>query len=168
MIILKNKFYNHFKALESGLYLTLLIILAIYFIGNDSGFSTQLYSFFGIFYIINLLPALYLHLEYYICNRKEVYEITKNELIRYKNGKRNCYSNDEIHKIVIYMAPSIYRRSNLHFLAIEGYYFARVFTKNGEELNITCLLSDELEEAVRLLSNSAYERKKVFFATLLI
>ena len=44
--------------------------------------------------------------------------------------------------------------------AMEYYRYARIITKTGEEIIITCLMTLDLEEAVKELQGVPYERKK--------
>lgn len=139
------KFTHHLKALECGIYIALFILVAVYFIGRKEGVDADLIVFFLIFFLINLLPAFYLHTQYYFCNRNEKYQLTDGLITQLKNGKKHFYKRDEIQNIIIYMPPSVYKGSNLHFLAIEGYSYARIMIKNNESLVLTCLLAPQLE-----------------------
>lgn len=131
-------------------------------------FDPDISLVFGIFFIIETLPALYLHIEYYLKNRGEEYEIKHSEIIRYKNGEKQIFHKSELEKITVYMAPSVYQGSSLHFLAIESYHYARITTKSGEELIVTCLLTPKVEEAVRQITGVLYERKQRLFNPLII
>lgn len=159
---LKLNFFNHFAALFSLLIVTVLMITCLIWLN----FDRDIVLIFSIFYLLDALPALYLHVEYYLRNRGESYEISKNELVRYKNGEQTYYNISDIDNIIVYMSPSVYQGSNLHFLALETYHFARVKMKNGEEIILTCLLTPKVEIAIRKLTDIPYERKKALFSTL--
>lgn len=156
---LRITLFNHLAALTS-LFIAIILTLALLAWLN---FDQDISLIFGIFYAIDALPSLYLHIEYYLKNRGEEYEIKHSEIIRYKHGEKQIFHKSELEKITVYMAPSVYQRSSLHFLAIESYHYARIITKGGEELIITCLLVPKVEEAVKQITGVVYERKKRLF-----
>ncbi|MCB0397485.1 MAG: hypothetical protein KDD36_12570 [Flavobacteriales bacterium] len=121
---------------------------------------------FGIWYGIDVVITLYLHIEYWLKNKGEEYEVHFDELVRFKNGESTVFKVSDIEKIKVYMSPALYRGSNLHFLGIEAYHYARVYLTSGEELIITCLLTPKIEKALRGLRGVKVERKKRVFNTL--
>lgn len=156
---LKLSFRNHFVALYSLLFLTILMIGILAWLR----FDRPAVVIFGIFYLIDLIPVLYLHIEYWLKNKNETYEVHFDELVQFKNGEKTIYKVSDIKKITVYLSPALYRRSNLHFLGIEAYHYARVYLTSGEELIITCLLTPKVEKAVSRLRGVKIERKKRLF-----
>lgn len=159
---LRFSFRNHFVALFSLLFLLILIIAILTWLNFDK----PAVVIFAIFFVIDLIPTLYLHIEYYLKNKDEEYEVQFDELIRYKNGESESYKVSDIEIIKVYLSPALYRGSNLHFLGIEAYHYARVYLKSGEELIITCLLTPNVEKALRGLRGVKIERKRQFFNNL--
>lgn len=156
---LKFSFRNHFIASASISFFAVVYIILIFW----SHFQFEMVVGMGVWLLINILPTLYLHIEYWHKNKGEEYEVHFDEIIRFKNGKREVYKVSDIEKIKVYLSPALYRGSNLHFLGIEAYHYARVYLKTGEELIITCLLTPKVEKALRGLRGIKIERKKRLF-----
>ncbi|MGY6561399.1 MAG: hypothetical protein ACXITV_04780 [Luteibaculaceae bacterium] len=156
---LRFSFRNNISALLSliiGFVMILIVLIVLQF-------DPYALLAFGIWYGVDVVITLYLHIEYYLKNRGEEYEVRFDELIRYKNGESTTYKVSDIEKIKVYLSPALYRGSNLHFLGIEAYHYARVFLKSGEELIITCLLTPKVEKGLRGLRSVKIERKKRLF-----
>ena len=159
---LQNTFYNHFAALYSLLFGALLTIIALYWFEFKEGALL----IFGSFFVIDALPAIYLHCEYYIRNKGQVYEIKRSKIILHDEKIERVYHDSDLKKITFYMSPSVYKGSNFHLWAIEWYHYARIETTSGKELIISCLLAPKVEEALEPLKEVPKERKKRIFATL--
>lgn len=160
--ILRIKAYNHLAVLLSLILVFVLIICFLWYVK----FERDALSFFGVFILIYALPTFYLHIEYWLENRGESYEVRSDGLTRWKSGQEVGYSNNEIDRIEIYMSPAMYKRSSFHLLGFEAYHYAKVVLKNGEELIITCLLSPKLDRAFKVLRNVPIERKRRLFNSL--
>lgn len=159
---LRFSFRNNISALLSliiGFVLILIVLIVLQF-------DPYALLAFGIWYGVDVVITLYLHIEYYLKNKGEEYEVHFDQLIRYKNGERETYKVSDIERIKVYLSPALYRGSNLHFLGIEAYHYARVYLKSGEELIITCLLALKVEKALSGLRGVKIERKKRLFNTL--
>lgn len=154
-------FVNHLRALLSLFFVGVIMLGVLYWLKFDQSAIV----IFGIFFLADAIPALYLHLEYWFSNMGEEYEITSNEIIRYKNGNQLKYSTKNIDKITLYKSASM-DKGGIPFLAVESYYYVRVSIKSGEELVITRLLSSKLEEAVRRLKGVPFIRKKRLLCTI--
>lgn len=163
---------NHFKVLEGILFLGLFLIAAVIFLKKYSdvyylGIEQDVF----VFWAINLLPVLYLYIEYYSYNRGSILEIDfwKKEFI-YTNrtGITETYNFDDFSKIVVYMAPSWLRGSSFQILPFEQYHYARVHTKSGKEIIITCLLTRKVQDTVESISGVPIEKKKRLFSSILI
>lgn len=118
---------------------------------------------FVVVWILDLLPALYLLLTYFSKNRGEEYVVRDSELIRRKNGEETIYKNNEIEKIIVYLSPALYKNSNFHQLSIEGYHYAVVKLKSGEELTLTCLLSPRIDKSLKQMRGVLFEKRKRLF-----
>lgn len=162
--ILKITLHNHLVALYFLIVIVVLFtIILVYF-----NFERNAVFIFSILFIIQAIPGLYLHIEYWLCNKREEYGIHSDRLIRYKNGKEEQYNAEDIEQIKILMSPSLYQNWYLHFLAIEQYHFARVYLKNGEKLIITCLLATRVDKALSGLKGVKIEKKKWLFNSIYI
>lgn len=160
--ILRMAPYNHIAALVSliiGIILTLIVLIIVQF---DTNFVIALGGLLG----IDTIATLYLHVEYWLKNKGESYQVGSNGLTRKKSNHEKTYGSSEIDRIEIYMTPAMYKRSNFQILGIEAYHYAKVFLKTGEELIITCLLEPKLDKAFKGLRNVPIERKKRLFNSL--
>ncbi len=159
---IRFSFRNNILALLSliiGFVMVLIILVVLQF-------DKYALLAFGIWYGVDVVITLYLHIEYYVKNRGEAYEVHFDELVRFKNGESTTYAVSDIEKIKVYLSPALYRGSNLHFLGIEAYHYARVYLKSGEELIITCLLTPKVEKALSTLRGVKIVRKKRLYNTL--
>lgn len=163
MVKLKYTFYiTIFLIIRAYLFLLIVVILMMAYFNFDSYFVFV----FGIGYLINVIPGLYLHLEYLHANRNIEYNIDYNNIrVKNRDGDTN-YSKDEISKIIIYMCPSVFKNSGYRVWAIEDYYYARIMIKNGDELIISCLLTSKIEETLKVLEGVEIIRRKEIFCTL--
>ena len=113
----------------------------------------------GIFHLIFTIPALYLHTDYSIRNAGEEIEINYNEVIVRKKGTEQKYNINDLSKVILYKSASI-DSSGIPLSAMEYYRYVRIFTKSGEEIIITCLMTLDIDEVVKQLPAIPYERKK--------
>lgn len=153
---------NHFEALQSLFFLIIILAVILYFLNFDKG----MFIAFTIGLGIDSVTSLYLHFEYQAKNKGEEYEVRDTELIRRKEGEEMIYRNYEIEKIIVYLSPALYKNSNFHFLAIEGYHYAVVKLKTGEELILTCLLAPRIDKALKQIKGVLFERRKKIFCTI--
>jgi len=77
---------------------TIILILVGVGILSYLRFEKHFVQVFVVVWILDLLPALYLHLTYLSKNRGEEYVVRDSELIRRKNGEETIYKNDGIEK----------------------------------------------------------------------
>ncbi|MBR9777659.1 MAG: hypothetical protein GYB55_22590 [Cytophagales bacterium] len=152
---------NHLKALLSLLFVGVIMLGVLFWLNFDE----TVVVIFGIFFLADAIPALYLHLEYWLSNMGEQYEINTNAIIRYKDGDQLKYSIENIYKVILYKSASM-GKGGIPFLAIESYYYARVIFKSGEELIITRLLTSKLEDVVRSFKGVPFVSKKRLFCTI--
>lgn len=162
-MILKQSFKNHLIVAEFTLTTTLMFAGAWWYFEFDPDFLLVI----GIFQSLFTIPALYLHIEYYLRNRGEEIEINADEIIVRKNGKEiKRYSSDELEDITVYKSASL-DKGGIPLSALESYHFARILAKNKDEIIITCLLAPKrVEQAVKQIQGVEYFRFKTLFATL--
>jgi hypothetical protein len=119
----------------------------------------------GIYYLLFTLPSFYLHFEYAIKNAGEEITINHDEIIVRKNGKERRYSDTDLAEIIVYRSASL-DKWGIPFTAMEYYHYARIITKSGVEIIITCLLTPKVDEVVRRFGRVDYERRKSFFCSI--
>lgn len=147
---------THFVALQSLLFLAIILAVLSYLLSFDRGIVIV----FAIGLGIDAITSLYLHFEYWAKNKGEEYEVRNTELIRRKGGEETVYKNDEIEKIIVYLSPALYKNSNFHILSIESYHYAVVKLKTGEELILTCLLAPRIDKSLKQMRGVLFEKQK--------
>lgn len=118
--------------------------------------------------VLQVLPAMFLHIEYYLRNKNEEYELCHDKIIRRKDNIEDIYNKEDINKIEVNVSPNYYR-SNIYVTAFENYHFAKVYLVSGEILYITSLLTFRgIDKAFSLyLKEIPFRRIKRIFATTL-
>ncbi len=153
---------NHMIVIHHAFILPALFLATLYWFE----FDTSLSIIFGIVFLIDFLPALYLHLQYWHKNRGEEYAVTENEIIRYTNGQEEVFKAEDIEHCIVYRSASIDKGSWITFFSMEEYYYARLLLRSGGELIITCLLMPKMDQILGRMEGIPSERKKRGFNTL--
>jgi hypothetical protein len=65
------------------------------------------------------------------------------------------------------MAPPWHRKHGTIFFAHDYYHYAKIFTKEGREIIITCLMVPRVEDAMRTIDGVQIELEKRFFTNIL-
>jgi len=155
---LKMNFWNNLMAFSFVWSVTLILLGIWWYLDFDEG----LLFAGGIFHLVLSVPAVYLHIEYFIRNMGLEVEIYPDRIIvKYKNQWEEYFTN-ELEKIILYKAANA---GNMQFTGMEGYHFAKVITKSGRKIIITNLMTTKLEKAVQILNDVPYEREKFFFCS---
>lgn len=68
---------------------------------------------------------------------------------------------------MISLSPALYKNSNFHLLAIEGYHYAMVKLKTGEELILTCLLAPRIDKSLKQMKGVLFEKEKRLFCNII-
>lgn len=154
-MILKQSLKNHIVVSGFTWIITIILLGVWRYLNYDPDFLL----IGGLFHLLFTIPALYLHIEYSIRNAGEEIEIAHNEIIVKKNGQEHKYSSSDLAKITVYKSASL-DRGGIPFSSMEYYRYARIIAKSGEEIIITCLMTLDIEEALKHLTGVPYERKK--------
>jgi len=161
-VIIRTLKINFRSILSLHLHTVLLIILGILIMFYYQFDKITVRSFLSV-WALDLVPSLYLFITYYIKNQGIEFEIRDSEIIMHKGGKNLIFKNSEIKKIIIHVSPALYKNSNFHLLSIEGYHYARVKLKNGEELVLTCLLAPRIDKSFMHMRGVLIEKRKRLF-----
>ncbi|MES2560981.1 MAG: hypothetical protein V4590_14640 [Bacteroidota bacterium] len=158
---------NQFKSLEFLIYGSLFFAILVYILYQNEGYSADLLQFFSVYYLVLLIPTLFLHIEYYLKNKNDILTIdTCQELISI--NEQRPISFNEIEKITFFMPPVWHRKGIIRLLPFEDYHYAKIKMKNGEYFVFTCLMAYRVEEALELISGVVIEKKTRLFATTLL
>jgi hypothetical protein len=166
--ILKITKKNQLKSLFPFFIIFFGYILCILIMINYNSLFTKIGLLGVILLSYPVIPAIFLHIEYYIRNRGEEYELLGDRIVRYKKGIKTEYKKEDIEDIYIIYSRNYNRGSSTGF---EGYHFARVLLKSGKELYLTSLLyPDGIGGAfymyLRGISHRIITRKLLFCTTL--
>ena len=102
---LKISMRNHLNAAASIPFFIVVSMLMVYLFGASKATFIGLAIWLG----INIIPTIFLHIEYYLKNKGERYELKFDELIRYKDEMREVYKVSDIEYIEVFMSPAVYR-----------------------------------------------------------
>lgn len=157
-MMLKITLFNHLVALLSFFIMLILMFIGLLYFDFDK----NAIFIFSIMVVVDAIPALYLHIQYFLINVGFTYEVSNRGITEYHKNSERFYERDNIEEITINMPPSTYQGSNIHIFSIESYHYARIVMKDREEIIFTCLLTPKIEEAIKILE-FPYTRKKSNF-----
>lgn len=144
---------NHFDALSPSLFFAVVFFSIIVW----ERFDRTAVIILSIGYLVDLVPALILHFEYWVKNRGQVVFIDEVEIaIKDRSNERVIKAHD-IRKITLHQTPSHSKNSGMRFFTIGSYYFAHIYLRNGEDLILTSLLSPRLKASLRKLKGVYFD-----------
>jgi len=155
---------NQLSALSGLMIFTILVMIAVWLVGLNEGFDSDLFFYFSVFYFINLLPVIFVHYQYYNANKNTGLSISKDKkqlFIKTINYVKTINFN-EIQKIEIYMMPSMYRGSNIQTLPFESYHYAVIETMDKEKIIVTCLIVTNLTKFFTDLNINVIRKRCIF------
>lgn len=155
---LKIKPSYHFRVLSHELQGVVMLLIVLFFFK----FASYMLVICGIWFALNTIPVIYLHLEYYLANRGQRITIENGQLtLITRNGICKEYKFSELDKVILYKSASI-DKGGIPITPMELYHFARIYTKSNEQIIITCLMCPKVEDAIDKLIGVQRLRKKVF------
>jgi len=95
------------------------------------------------------VPALIIHVNYYVVNRGDVFEYAKQtrEITIYHKGLATTFSHDDI--VRLERSVSWNKAANRSFVAPwEGYNHSYIYLKDGKRFTVTSLLVPDLDLAL--------------------
>lgn len=161
-------FKNNLKVLRGVLIYHIICIAGYLYaarqFGDDDGVFTLVFS---IYYGISMFPTVFLHVEYYVRNRRDEVKIDIEQSFICIN-KGQVVSFDQIAKIVLFMAPVWHRNTSVRYWPFENYRYARLQMKNGEKYIFTCLMAYDIDKTMAQIKGVRIESKERLIATPLI
>jgi hypothetical protein len=141
--ILSITVMNHILNLRWMVFIALGYYGMLYFLLDDLLFSidSNLVVASHLFVLVQLSIVVYIHVGYYIKNRKRCFEISADAVFDVKNN-REIKSHD-IYKIVVYKS---YGRMIFPF---QGYKYCKVILKDGQEIILTSLLQYDIDDYLK-------------------
>lgn len=136
----------------------ILITAYLYFFGFNSPTSIFVYVFLFLF-LFDLLPAVILHVQYFIRDRNTVFRINVSDrCISYNSKKLNFeYSFSEIHSIG-YVTSYGYRGSK-GWYSFGEYRYCKIAFKDSTSVIITCLMINDIGNTLETLLRVKLENK---------
>jgi hypothetical protein len=112
--------------------------------------------------------AIFFHIEYFIKNRKEEYEIGNGQIIKYKNGTEKIYDCTDIKHVVLYLTHTKYD-FRIYGCSHDNYHFVKIVMKSGEIIYLTSLLYPSGVEKIlkEYMPEVPYYRETRWFPTTL-
>ena len=159
-LILKNQL----ASLSGLMIFTILLMITVWLVGLNEGFGSDLFFFFSVFYLINLLPVIFVHYQYYNANKDKelLIEMDKKQLLIKTHNSVKTINFKEIQKIEIYMMPSMYRGINFQLFPFESYHYAVIETKDKEKIIITSLIVVNLTKLFTDLNINVVRKRCIF------
>jgi len=142
-----------------------IIFVGIYFSVDDfSNFliSRTLFVITPVFFIIDILPTLILHIQYLIANYHAILEIdTSQKILIYSSPKKNVtYPFQKIKSLIYFNNYG----NNTGFYSFAEYKFFRIIFNDGNFINVTCLMMKNIKNELPQLLNIQSERNTQFLA----
>jgi len=164
----KITFRNQYKALDFTLFLLLFTVACIlYFKYTDPYFNLEIFVWI---FLALLIPVLYLHIEYLLINSNSFLKINSDlsSLHYVESNKVIDLDFNQTERIILYLVPSAYRspiERKMHFLPIESYGYAVIYSKEGDKIIITSLMIPDLYEEFSKIKGITLVKKKRFLAS---
>ena len=162
---------NHLRVLDLLVFILAAILAFAWYQANQNNLDDSLIDGLVVFALISFLPVLYLHIEYYYYNRGTELEIDAYEkkfIYTDKTGTTETYSFDDLSKIIVYMPPHFHSNTMFIRIPFDTYHYAKIYTKSGKEIIITCLMARKVMGLVGSIRGVPVEKKKRIFASILI
>ncbi len=157
----KISLMNHFSMLKFHIIGTFLMF----------GTSLIIYSYinivFVLIWILYSMSVFFIHISYYIYNRKMELIVMNEVLIFKKKGRLIYLKIIDIKSVTLYLPPTKYVKSNVYLLPFECYHYCEIRTIDNKKIIITSLICVEIEDLLKLI-DIPYESKRCFYPFLSI
>jgi hypothetical protein len=135
----------------------IFILTGLYLYSHELSFRTSEIAIIFIF-LSDTLPALILHVQYLLKNSGTLLFIDEvNRTVTYENSNNKVehITFNDIDSLEYYV--SSVRNTGIYSFA--RYRFFKMILKNGNELIITCLMVNDIQNTLELLLHSKAEKK---------
>lgn len=145
----------------SSFYVVILVGCIIYYgeknVTNIIRLVVGSFIVWGILYLFPLL-LLYFNHRYYSKSVVFTYDEAENNLTYHSSKKDITFTIDDIEKVELYLTPSAYKKF-IDWQYFGKYHYSKIYIKNNEEINISCLVCDEIESVI---PESLIKKKKKY------
>lgn len=160
----KKSIWNYFlKVNISTFFIVVLGGSLYYYIKNKSSVETVLIGALGGllgWFLFFALPLIILFFNHRKHSKNVDFSVNSDNSFKYVNGcdEINFYQQD-IEKIELWLTPAAYDK-RIHWIGFEKYFFTRLYTKQNQIINLSCLLCDDTEQ---IFNKDLIVRKKKIF-----
>lgn len=160
----KISFVQQFKLLQHLILINTTILLGFfYFFGSI--FPNELFIFvYGFMFLFNILPTLFLHIQYYLRN-KGAELIINCELATLSYTKSNTSLLYHFNEIKRLERVASYGKGT-GWYSFSEYRYCKIILDDDSTIVITCLMVNKIEDTLMKLLNKDLEKKFKFLATI--
>lgn len=137
---------NHLKMLKNLIYALLVCLILMVIMYNESTLMIITYLF-AYFFIMYFLPVFIIHINYYIISSGNSFILDKDRLTYVSNSKEKIIESNQIVKISIFMNGL--KDSGFRNFAFESYYYCKLELIDSDNIIITCLHSNKIDEILK-------------------
>ena len=145
---LKINFFSHIKSIKNLIILSVIYLSFLFYIFGLSDIETIVYLVLPFIFIF-VLPVLVIHLNYFLSSTTRMsYNIDINSLVVIDGQDKTIYKVTDIATIYIYATPNRFKDSATRSFPFEDYHYAKIKCKNGQEITLTSLHSQNLDKQI--------------------
>lgn len=137
-------------------------LLYIY-IKNIKSFETIVYGLIGAllgWFLIFAIPVILLFFNHKKHSMNIIFSINSNNYFKYVNGHDVInFFQEDIEKVELWLTPPAYD-NRIDFGYFGKYHFTKIYTKQNQIINLSCLICDETEQ---IFNKDLIVRKKKLF-----
>ena len=141
---------NQFLSLKLLIRRSIIYWITVYFCFRVLGYFQSGAIALSIYYLLQFIPTLWIHLEYYFTNKNDVLIIHPIEETISFNQQELIHFN-QVEKIFLVLTSAMYRNSTLRVLPFENYHYAIIKLKDGQTHIFTSLMDFKVRETVELI-----------------
>ena len=146
-------FRSHFRHLWIIILFVILLPLGIYYMSiiklgyykQNEGFALG-----GVIFFVFVIPHLILHLNYYLKNKREIFQVDSSgtKCIYQKDNNKINFTTSNIDSFICIKSRPL-AENRMHVLPWDVYNYAEIKLKNGQTIKISSLLVYELDKIIK-------------------
>lgn len=119
-----------------------------------------LYPFY-VFIGVQFVFTVYIHIRYFLKNKREIFLICEDRIQRIKNNDTEIFLVSDIKKIVICKSANM-DNWGMPYTTFESFRVAKIYLKDDRSFIMTNLLEYDIEKPLKILKGVKFERRKGF------
>lgn len=142
---------GHLKMLNELIVFSIILIPFVVYIFKEllnPRTEFGVYFVLTVIFLIFILPAIYIHFDYFYVNRNREYEL-RNDMIIVKsinNDTKEMFSKKNIEKVIVYLSLQKMRNVGYSRFTFKDYFYIKIIMNDGKELLLTSLLDHNLNK----------------------